>query len=265
MNIYVSTKTLPYVYILTHKETGQFYIGARWANKVPSSIDLGVNYFTSSKYVKPIFDQFECEIVAEFFFKEEAYKFEQQMIYENWSNPLKLNKKYHLHNELKWMAGPMSEETKRKISIANSNPSEDRRRKMACPIEKREGRNKKISAANSNPSAETRKKMSIAKKGVKTGPCLAKGKSGQNNNLSSTNWPQNSIKEKERRIKQNETRAKRSKDQNLQSYSRQKSPEELQKLKYAAKTRSRVCRIKDHKEMDVANFLKYLKTKPHLY
>jgi len=79
-------KALPYVYICTHRETGQFYIGYREGNKVPSSQDLPL-YKTSSKHVNPIFDQYSWEIVAEFFSGTDAYEFEQSIIYENWENP----------------------------------------------------------------------------------------------------------------------------------------------------------------------------------
>lgn len=85
MIIYPSTKVLPYVYLLTHKITGQFYIGVRYANKVPSSEDLGNSYFTSSKYVKELgFENFELTIIAEFFTKDFALEFEAQIIKENW-------------------------------------------------------------------------------------------------------------------------------------------------------------------------------------
>lgn len=45
---------LPYVYKLTHKETNQFYIGYRSANRVKSEFDLGFKYFSSSKIIKKI-------------------------------------------------------------------------------------------------------------------------------------------------------------------------------------------------------------------
>ncbi len=69
--IYTSEKILPYVYKGTHKETGKIYIGVRYASaktrkNLPSHIDL-YNYKTSSRIVKPIFDQFDWIIVAEFF------------------------------------------------------------------------------------------------------------------------------------------------------------------------------------------------------
>lgn len=93
MIIYSSTKVLPYVYQLVHKETGQFYIGLRFANIVPSSEDLGINYFTSSNHVKKLkFENFNFYIIAEFFKKEDAILFENELIKENWKNPLILNK-----------------------------------------------------------------------------------------------------------------------------------------------------------------------------
>ena len=90
--MFESTKIMPYVYIMTHKTTGQFYIGFRCANKVPSTQDLGSLYHTSSKFVKNNFPDFECLILAEFFDKDCAYEFEQKLIKENFDNPLILNK-----------------------------------------------------------------------------------------------------------------------------------------------------------------------------
>lgn len=107
MNIYTnanftSTKVVPYVYYGIHKETKQFYIGYKKNNKEPSSENLGNQYKTSSKKVKPIFDEFDWHIVAEFINPDriqaakDAYAAEQLMIYENWGNPLLLNKScYH--------------------------------------------------------------------------------------------------------------------------------------------------------------------------
>lgn len=96
MNIYPSSKVNPYVYICIHRETKEFYIGSRVANKEPSHLDFP-KYRTSSKNVKPRFDQFDWYIVAEFTYqtsKNDAYDFEQLLIYENWKDPLILNKHY---------------------------------------------------------------------------------------------------------------------------------------------------------------------------
>jgi hypothetical protein len=87
-----TTKILPYVYKLTHKTTREFYYGVRWANTYPAELDLGPRYKSSSKVVKPKFDEYDAEIIAEFFDKEDAIDFEQKIIEENWHNPLLLNK-----------------------------------------------------------------------------------------------------------------------------------------------------------------------------
>lgn len=115
-----STHIYPYVYKCIHKETGEFYIGYRCANKVPSHIDLP-QYRTSSKKVKPRFVEFNWQIIAEFFDKTDAYWFEQSLIKENWNDPLLLNDKYQdqangnesfRHIAIGWKH---SEETKNKI------------------------------------------------------------------------------------------------------------------------------------------------------
>jgi hypothetical protein len=82
MHTYQSTRVLPYVYICQDKNSPKFYIGYRFANKVPSTQDFGTHYFTSNEYVRENFDQFEHHIVAEFFHKRDAYAFESQLIIE---------------------------------------------------------------------------------------------------------------------------------------------------------------------------------------
>jgi hypothetical protein len=93
MTIYPSDKAVPYVYICTHKETNQFYIGYRERNvklNIPSHLDLP-EYKTSSTTVRPDWSDYTWTIVAEFFDPSHAYTFEQQLIYDNWDNPLMLN------------------------------------------------------------------------------------------------------------------------------------------------------------------------------
>jgi hypothetical protein len=62
---------------------------------IPSHLDLP-EYKTSSKIVNPDFHDYTWTIVAEFFDPSHAYTFEQQLIYDNWNNPLLLNGRYHL-------------------------------------------------------------------------------------------------------------------------------------------------------------------------
>ena len=87
-------KVLPYVYICTHKKSGEFYIGSRMANKVPAIKDLGSIYKTSSNDVKPFFENFNFIIFAEFFNKDDAWFFEQSLIKKHIKNPLIINKGY---------------------------------------------------------------------------------------------------------------------------------------------------------------------------
>lgn len=85
----------PYVYLGTHKITGQFYIGARYSNQrknLSPEEDLGKIYFTTSKVVKPIFNEFNWVILAQFISKEDALEFEEYLIDKDWKNPLLLNK-----------------------------------------------------------------------------------------------------------------------------------------------------------------------------
>lgn len=86
----MSSKNYPYVYILQNNEYGYFYIGYRCANKYNASLDT--SYMGSS--TNPLLNQykFEKKIIAEFFDKVSAIKFELQLINENKNNPLMLNK-----------------------------------------------------------------------------------------------------------------------------------------------------------------------------
>lgn len=92
MSIYTSERVLPYVYMCTHRITGEFYIGSRTTAKqnLPSHLDLP-KYKTSSKKVKPRFDEFDWVIVAEFFDAASAYAYEQLCIFDTIHNFLSLN------------------------------------------------------------------------------------------------------------------------------------------------------------------------------
>ena len=121
MTTYSSTKAAPYVYICTHKETNEFYIGYRMVNvklNIPSHLDLP-EYKTSSTTVNPDFHDYTWTIIAEFFDPSHAYTFEQQLIFDNWKNPLLLNGRYHLGEDKQFRnSGPHSDESKQKISDA---------------------------------------------------------------------------------------------------------------------------------------------------
>jgi len=106
---------LPYTYKLIHKQTGQFYFGYRSANKVPASQDLGVIYFTSSKIIKPIFNEFDYLILAEHETGELAYKEEQLLIEQHWGNPLLLNRAYHKQNKTAFRNKGHAKENRKKF------------------------------------------------------------------------------------------------------------------------------------------------------
>lgn len=91
MSIYTSARVMPYVYLLVHRVTGQFYYGYREANTIPSHLDLP-KYKSSSKVVKAMgFENFDWFIIAEFFRGEDAWDFEQSLIAEQFEHPLNLN------------------------------------------------------------------------------------------------------------------------------------------------------------------------------
>lgn len=132
--MYKSTKSKPYVYLCTHKKSGEFYIGYREYNTKlnrTSDVDFPI-YQSSSKFVKNNFKDFEWVILAEFDSGKDAYEFEHILIYENWENPLLLNK-HCCHNGLhfrrtsppwnKGMDSPYkrTDETKRKIKEKRAN------------------------------------------------------------------------------------------------------------------------------------------------
>ena len=182
---------MPYVYKLTHKETNEFYIGVRYGNSYPAHLDLGIRYKSSSKVVKPRFNEFNYEILAEFDDKESAIDFEQKLIEDHWGDPLILNKaiqvtktfrcKGHSEETKKKMSESkkgkppnnkgkqLSEETKRKISekaslYRHSEESKEKIRQKA--IGNKRGLGNK-SRTGQTQSAEERLKKSEALKGEK--------------------------------------------------------------------------------------------------
>jgi hypothetical protein len=162
MTIYSSDKVVPYVYICTHKETNQFYIGYREKNvklNIPSHLDLP-EYKTSSTTIRPDWSNYTWTIIAEFFDPSDAYTFEQQLICDNWENPLLLNEHYNLGKNQFRNIGPsprkgttLSAETKQKMSDAKKGKTHSAESKQ------------KMSASKQNMSVETRQKISDAKKG----------------------------------------------------------------------------------------------------
>jgi hypothetical protein len=87
---YTSDKVVPYVYKCVHRKTGKLYIGARSNNKEPSHIDLP-KYKTSSKIVKPNFDEYDWEIIAESYNKKDIFEIENELILEHLGKDYCLN------------------------------------------------------------------------------------------------------------------------------------------------------------------------------
>lgn len=107
-----------YIYKITEKTSGKFYIGARGSNKKPDE-DLGIKYFSSSKKVKNLISEigienFTFEIINDTYSSwEKAYGDEQFIISKNIENPLNMNKAcYYRKKDF----GVISEESKKIIS-----------------------------------------------------------------------------------------------------------------------------------------------------
>lgn len=168
--------------MLTHKITNEFYFGYREKNKVCSIQDLGIKYFTSSKHIKSIgFDNFNFEVLAEFFNEIDAYDFEQELIKENKKNPLCLNRHYTNGKAFRYMRKlgdyKTSEETKRKQSIAHTGKivSEETRQKISKIHTGKivsEETKQKISKSGKGRivSEETKQKISKSGKGLSRPP-----------------------------------------------------------------------------------------------
>lgn len=117
-------KVFPYVYKLTHKETGEFYFGSRYtkSQKLPAVKDIQI-YQTSSKRVKNIgFGTFDVEIIAEFINEDskytDAYDFEQELIFESRHDVLLLNR-WCAKNKKRFINfGEASKESREKMSLS---------------------------------------------------------------------------------------------------------------------------------------------------
>jgi len=169
MTTYSSDKAVPYVYICTHKETNQFYIGYREANvklNAPSHLDLP-KYKTSSKVVNPDWSNYTWTIVAEFFDPSDAYTFEQQLICDNWKNPLLLNGQYRL-GELKKFRnnGPTGKPSPKK-GIPTGKPAWNKG--LPSPL-------KGIPNGRKGIPSERQKDIPAWNKGISTGPSPLKGR-----------------------------------------------------------------------------------------
>jgi len=159
MSEFESTKVQPYVYKCTHRITGEFYIGYRENHKLPSSVDLPI-YKTSSKKVRPIFSEFDWQIIAEFFNSNDALDFEQELIYSHWNNPLLLNEMCHYgHRRFKggvkkgnipWNKGMLMSQNfknmRSRMQTGSTQTAETRAKRVASLIGKNKGKHHPQSA-----------------------------------------------------------------------------------------------------------------------
>jgi hypothetical protein len=157
----------PYVYICTHTITKQYYIGYRSANTEPSYLDLP-KYRTSSATVRPDFENYDWQIIAEFFDGDSAYDFEQELISQHWNNPLLLNE-HHRHKcngRFKTKPGRVvSESTKEKIRQKNLGKKQSQET-IAKKVRAIKGKPTWNRGIKSGPmSEENKQKISLANKG----------------------------------------------------------------------------------------------------
>lgn len=140
----------PYVYKITDKETGEFYIGYRTSNvrlnRTPEE-DFLIHYFSSGvlkeKLIQNI-NRFEGNIIFKFADADVCYWYEQLLIKENSSNVKCLNgnyldpdsntKKFCRSGSSGWNKGKtLSEETRKKMSESQTGRklSEKSKEKMS--------------------------------------------------------------------------------------------------------------------------------------
>lgn len=222
MNIY------PYVYRLEHPITGEFYIGFRFANKNPAEEDLGYKYFTSSKYVKPRFHEFNSQIIAIFFDEDAAYDFEQSLIIENQLNEKMLNRHFTHLNKRRYInkgGYTLSEETKLKM------------KKRTCTDELREVY--RIKSKEYQTKTKQLEKLSQSRRGIPRTEEVKQKISVKNLGKKRTEETKQKLAEIARNISE-ETRNK------------------YRLAKLGKKHPKVVCRIFDRKEMPLGSYKKWL-------
>lgn len=126
---------LAYTYFIRNKITGEFYYGSRFhhikQNRTPED-DLWKFYFTTSRYIKNDIaqygrDNFHYEIVMRDPDYNLCYWHEQELIKENISNPMCLNKHYtdkeSGHHKFSVAGTTHTDASKQKMSVAKTGKS----------------------------------------------------------------------------------------------------------------------------------------------
>jgi hypothetical protein len=169
----------PYTYLIKCPNGTQYY-GVRFANKVPPEEDLWIRYFTSSKIIKELREQYDdSQFVATvdkvFESPDDARAYEEKFLTENncvgsddWLNRAVYPKEFVAPKGLtpwnKGKTGVYTEEHKRKLSIAQKGKkfSEETKRKLSDANKGQVPWNKGKTGVYTE---ETKKKMSDANKG----------------------------------------------------------------------------------------------------
>jgi hypothetical protein len=144
---------MAYVYRLTHKIDGRFYIGYR----VRNDVDLGVKYFSSSKYINSDnFHEFSPEIIASGLERDAAYDLEQRLIFNDWNHPLIMNEScYHEKRRFRNKPGYSLDETFRKrrseLTAGQNNPMYGKRGELS-PLYGRKRPDQSEFMKNNNPT-----------------------------------------------------------------------------------------------------------------
>jgi hypothetical protein len=191
---------MAYVYKCTHKIDKTFYIGSRWKNENTPELDIGHSYFTSSKVInKNNISEYDIEILKEFSEADDAWKYEQKLIEENFDDELILNRHYLVDSKLQFrnLGGyklsestklrqrkPKSEKAKQNITAANRLrlSKEDERAKLRKPkSEITRQRMKEAQKRIGGLSKETGRKISMTMKERGIIPPSQKGKMRINN------------------------------------------------------------------------------------
>jgi hypothetical protein len=118
--------TIYYTYKLVHKDTGQEYFGYRQTSLPDPYMDLGIKYFSSSKFVKCLgFENFYYGVVEIYDNKIECFWAEQELIKSILYSGKCLNRFYQRRTDDAriFLPVPDTEETKLKKSLAAKGKS----------------------------------------------------------------------------------------------------------------------------------------------
>lgn len=218
----------PYIYKVTDKVTGEFYIGSQCSGKV-----IGKNYFTSStnksfkEKLKSNPAQFEIKIIGTFTDPESCVLQENIFIKFYITNPLCLNKFCIIGNKHQFSTSGThpSEETKKKLSESHKGQfvSEETRKKLS------------ITSKNRRCSENTRKLLSALNKGKNNpryGKCLNEE---QKRKISEANKGKHISEEHKRKLSESH------KGQIISAETRKKISESLKNSPYYHSRRKVIC------------------------